>query len=354
MKEFLSKNKEQVKQLAIAYILSRLLLIGLLYALNGFDITKLFDCEHYINIAKNGYTQPMEYAFFPLLPLIIRYFGIFGTCIINQIAVIGTTYFIYKIAEEQFHIDPVLACRIWLVSPISMFTILPYTEPLFIFFTIASYYLYKNKKYYILAGIFLGLSVMIRSTGSLLFFTIALFMFINLLKKEEKFLNCVKVFVPATIISLIYPIYLQITLGNWKFFMDVQYTEWGKIHSNLLNTFLKFPFVLTVSHPFVRVVYAIDFIITGIFIILLIIFLAKKIIKKDITNYDIYTYMIISLLVITATCSGEKSPMVSYYRYFYACFPVFFLLPQKKYVLNIHKAVMIIYSLFFYFRFYFF
>lgn len=354
MKDFLNKNKQQVKQLAITYILSRIILIGLLYARKDFDINTLFDCEHYINIAKNGYTQLMEYAFFPLIPLIIRCFGAFGTCIINQIAVIGTTYFIYKIAEEQFKIDPVLTCKLWIVSPISMFTIIPYTEPLFLFFTIASYYLYKNKKYYFLTGIFLGLSVMTRSTGSLLFFTIALFMFINLLKKEEKFINCVKVFAPATIISLLYPIYLQITLGNWKFFMDVQYTEWGKIHSNLLNTFLKFPLVLTVSHPFVRVVYAIDFIITGIFIILLIVFLAKKIIKKDINNYDIYTYMIISLLVITATCSGEKSPMVSYYRYFYACFPVFFLLPQKRYVLSIHKFIMIIYSFFFYFGLYFF
>ena len=390
MMKIVSKFKidEKVKSIFWWYIVSRLLLLGLLIGLNGLDIAKLFDCEHYINIARNGYSQKFEYAFFPLFPLVIKYLGIAGAIFLNQVAVLGITYFIYRIAEDEFGYDPVLTCKIWLVSPIAMVTIICYTEPLFILFTISAYWLYKKRKKYMLAGILLGLSVATRSTGSMLFFALFIVMFIDLVRKRERFTNIVKMYVPATIISCMYPAYLQWTTGNWKFFVDIQYLYWGKEHSNLVHLISHIPGVLKRHTPTVFDKYAVILILVAPWIfgmakkqkikevvlniflvllleisvfsdparfdfigmILLLIYFIINIVKrrKDTSNLDLHLYMLLSILAITSTDAVASSPTISYYRYIFACFPCYFLLPQKNITINIEMIILSIVSVLFY------
>ena len=54
-----------------------------------------------------------------------------------------------------------------------------------------------------------------------------------------KFKNILITYIPATIISCIYPIYLYFKTGNPLYFVDVQFEYWGKIATNIFTVFFK-------------------------------------------------------------------------------------------------------------------
>lgn len=339
-------NTKEAKEILQCYVISRIFLLAILFSVTYFDLSKLFDCEHYINIANNGYCEDYLYAFFPLTPLLIRYLGVCGFCLLNQAAVLGTTYYIYKIAKEQFNYDPVVCCKIWLLSPVAPFTVICYGESIFLFFTVCAYYLYKNKRNYITAGVCLGLSVMTRSTGSILFFVIFGFMFVQMLQKKERFWNIVKMYIPATVISCIYPAYLQINTGSWRTFIDIQYTFWSKISLNIFTLLKQFPKIISIEDIQIRVFFTADFIIAYLYIILIIIGVIK--LRKHKESYDLLLYILATVILVTSTGKNNYNPTASYYRYFNGCFTLFFLLPQNKITIAIESVATILISMFLY------
>ena len=76
-------NKLYNKKVFKWFIVSRLLLVLIVLICclfsntNILDIYSYFDNEWYIDIANNGY-KDISVVFFPMVPLIIRYFGKLG------------------------------------------------------------------------------------------------------------------------------------------------------------------------------------------------------------------------------------------------------------------------------------
>jgi len=203
-----------------------------------------------------------------------------------------------------------------------------YSEALFIFLTILAFYLYKSKKNYFVLGLTLGLSVMTRSFGSMLFFTIFIFMFIDLIRKREKFKNILITYIPATIISCLYPIFLYVKTGNFLYFMDTQFIYWGRISTNIFTIlFDAFKIILNKVHFLFIFDYILVFFLIGYVIYVII----KNIKEKK--YYEIFLYIILSFIIMCSTIRGGKNPLASFYRYIFGCFPIYFMIKKNDFIL---------------------
>ena len=71
-REEIFENKLELKKILKWFLLSRVLLIVFLLIKGDLSILELYDSEHYLTMAKNGYVTDNLYAFFPLYPLVIK------------------------------------------------------------------------------------------------------------------------------------------------------------------------------------------------------------------------------------------------------------------------------------------
>lgn len=343
-KELVSKKKESeiikekpFKKLFTYYLISRICLILVMFLAEIIisntdntiydDVLLLFDNYHYLNIANDGYVFEYLYAFFPLTPLLIRYLGKAGFLILNQILVFGASYLLYLISRDVFKKEnPFYASLLFLISPIAIFTCMYYSEALFIFLTILAFYLYKTKKSYLWFGITLGLSVCTRSPGSLLFFALFVFMFIDFIKKKEKFKNILISYVPATIISCLYPIYLFIKTGNPLYFVDVQFEYWAKISTNIFTVFIDAAKII--FNDFYLICFLDYLLVLGLFIFI-ITYIIKH--RKDRNYWELFLYFAFTLVAISSTIKKDPSTVASFYRYIFCCFPIYLIIKEKDF-----------------------
>ena len=215
---------------------------------------------------------------------------------------------------------------LFFISPISIFTCMFYTVGLFLFLTIFAFYLYKCKKNYLILGITLGLSVMTRSLGSMLFFSIFIFMFIDVIKKKERFSNILITYIPATIISCLYPIYLYMETGDLLYFTEVQFLYWNRVSTNIFMILIDSFRYLNMNFNFL---YGLNYVLTAGLVIYIIYVIIKNWCDKK--YYEIYLYMIFSLIAICSTIRHTGDAVTSYYRYIFGCFPIYFMiLPKQK------------------------
>ena len=351
-------KKEIFKKILKYYLITRIFLIFLMIVDNYLLRIKLpyfpsvfyvWDGEHYINIAENGYIKDYLYAFFPAIPLLLRYLGKVGLFVLNQICVVLTSYLFYVIGKKYLKIkDPYVPVKYWLISPIAVTTMVFYTEALFVFLTTLTYYLYKEKKYYFVMGLVLGLCSTIRSTGSILFFSLFIIMIIDWIKKRIKLKDIIITYIPATIISCAYPIYLYITTGNPFKFVEVQ-KYWLKTSSNIFR--ILYDVIVYTINDF-GYLWTINSILTIIIIFYIIRYIIKN--RKEKSYYSLYIYMIMTIIMICFTIKGNGDPLTSYYRYIFASFPIYFMLKDDIKTYMILGAFTILVSNFFLINAYFF
>lgn len=332
---------KKIKEILIYFLYTRIFLIVIMFICNILlklkypqinSILNIWDGEHYINIAYNGYRSNYLYAFFPGIPFLIKYLSPIGVVLLNQIFVILTSYLIYLIGHKHLKLkNPINAVIVYLISPVAIFSMLPYTESLFIFLSTYSYYLYKEKKNYYLLGIILGTCSLVRSTGCVIFFSIFIMMTIDWFKKKLKLKNIFKTYIIATIISCIYPSYLYIKTGSPFTFTTVQNIYWARINTNPIM-FLYDTIKVTINSP--NVVY----IINSILSLIIMTFIMIKSIKwiKGKTNLDLSIYSILTILFLMFSIRKTGDPLTSYYRYLFACFPIYFMVPHNS---KIYKAI---------------
>ena len=179
-----------VRDVALTFLMTRLPLIaiaelaamvigqrpGVHYAASSNPLLAVWgrwDAEHYLNIARNGYSGT-EFAFFPLYPLLIRIVGTFtgsyliaGLIISNAASFLGMLY-LYKLVEHEFNRHVAQRATFYVsIFPTAIFFSAVYSESLFFFLTVASFY-YVRERRWLLAGIFGFLAALTRSEGVLL------------------------------------------------------------------------------------------------------------------------------------------------------------------------------------------
>lgn len=358
--EFLKKNKDVI----VAFFASRLMFILLmLISKNSYStILELGDGILYKEIAQFGYIEDDLVAFFPLIPILIRCFGDIGMLIINELAFLGTLFILKDFLIKDYkYKDVSLVLLLLALSPTGFFSMLEYTESLFFFFTLSAFVLFKKKKHPLLMGILIGLSVVTRNVGSLLFFAIFVGMCLDMIKKKTRFVDIVTAYIPATLLSISFPVYLQYAFGRWDAFVDTQFTNYIRVRSNFFYTlYWNLRYVFTNEFPYdgtdAMVLYKVNEFISLLlmcFVILLVIREILPMIKNKRIESDSVVLVLFCVFYIISLTSTIRDPMLdcptySFYRYYLAMFSIFVMLgktPFKKEITRIFIYVIIMISI---------
>ena len=346
VKKFFTDNKD----VFLLFVLSRLLFAAvLLIAQKSYaDVLLLFDAEHYRNVAAIGYQEEYMTACFPMAPLVIRYLGHVGAVIVNHLAFFFSLVFLKQlILKMKVEVKACYVLALAAFSPLALFISLEYTEALFFFFTVTAFYLYVTRRNPLLIGVVLGLSVATRNTGSLLFFAIFVGMVMEMIRSKEykKWIkNIVLAYIPATAISLIYPIFLQIRFGNWKLFMDCQYGYWLRIKSDIFKTiWVSLQVVFTDTYKYggemdaivlFKINEAFSLLLMALLIFLIVreILIMKRAGKISIPSVVavIYSVLFIIALCMTIRDPEYNAPTACYYRYYASLFTLYLGLGRFK------------------------
>lgn len=124
-----------------------------------------WDGGHYLGIAEFGYAEKFQYAFFPLYPLVIRVLSqitgnyLWAAVYISIVASFLGAQLLYRLADKNIKVLFAI-----FFFPTSFYLLTAYSEGLFLFLVVASFYFFRKEKL-ILATIFAALASATRLTG---------------------------------------------------------------------------------------------------------------------------------------------------------------------------------------------
>jgi len=298
-----------------------------------------FDGVHYLTIAEKGYSAQFTQVFFPLYPLLI---GIFNNILpfINPIITglfISNMLFLFSlmIFRKLMRLDYKEKEIKWMIAfllffPTSFFLGSLYTESLFFFLVISSFYMARKKRW-ILAGILGAFASATKLVGILLLPALlwewwqanrSKYHVLGI--KYKKILHTIFYILHSPIIYLIplglitYTIYLQQAFGDWLYFWHAQPVFGAErsgtgiiILPQVIWRYLK----MLVTNPYTQYSFWVALWELGSLVVscsLLVIGLLKKVRM----SYLIFGF----LTVIVPTLTGTLSSMP---RYILVAFPIF-------------------------------
>ncbi|EKE18603.1 MAG: hypothetical protein ACD_9C00288G0012 [uncultured bacterium] len=295
------------------------------------DMHNRWDSYWYLDIVQNGYYLKADntlanVVFFPLYPTLIKIFGrilpssadelgnfVLAGWILSMAFLVGACVYFYKFVKENHpDIDPELPILLMLIFPTAFFFNVIYTESIFLFLTIATFY-YAFRKNFYLAGLFAFLGALTHSNGA--FLALPILWKIVEINGWKNMLTpkAWKNFVPV----LFAPIGSFLFLGYdwWKFgdpflFFKIQ-SNWGRSFSINWDHFSFF------SNPSIANMFI------DIFLAIFIISSVVAVYKKLSPLYAIF----MSTTLIAAFTSGT---LMSVGRYSLVMFPLFILLAKIK------------------------
>lgn len=277
-----------------------------------------FDGVHYLGIAQHAYSYQYTQAFFPLYPIIIKIisFLTFGNylaaaLIVSNVFFLCTLLIFYKFVALKYNQKiAIWSCIFLSAFPTSFYFGAVYTESLFLFLIIYSFYLYEKKKLwqsYLVAAL---------SSGTRL---IGLFVAPFLIKKKKLS------FYPFLIVPLgflFYVLYLKIEFNNPLYFLSSQ-EIFGQARSTnriiflpqVLFRYLKI--ILTTNG--LALTTALFELVSTIFAYLILISSYKKV------NFRYLAFAFIAISIPTLTGTLASMP-----RYILIAFPIYIYLAMIK------------------------
>lgn len=290
---------------------------------NPIPLHAKWDSEWYLDIAQNGYSfkgpeKLSNIVFFPLYPLLIRMTSfltggrlILTGWILSSIFLLLALLYLFKLVKE-FHpkIDPYLPIFFLLIFPTAFFLNAVYTESLFIFLSLATFY-YGFKRKFLWAGVFGLFASLTRITGVLLFVPLLWEYFrsrdFNIARSLN--LKILPIFlVPVGTLSFF--LYHYFRFNDLFLFFKVE-SWWGRIFE--LN---KGHFLLFSNSAIVNLCLDVLFVI---FVLTALYFVFKKLR----TSYALYMIATLAIILSTGT-------LMSIGRYILVLFPVYILLASVK------------------------
>lgn len=291
-----------------------------------------WDGGHFLGIAKYGYIEKYQYAFFPLYPLLINIVSnltrdyLTAALIISITCAFLTIHLLYGLVRLDF--DKKIAQKVillLLLFPTSFYLLTVYSESLFLFLTIGTYF-FSRKKKLLLAIMFASLASATRLAG----LAVAVGLLIEVLTTSG--LSRKNWFVVFSFSGfLIYCLYLYKTIGDPFYFLVAEqhwqrniaipiFGFWETIKSlsnpkfiiNHFNTFLDLSFTIFG---------------TG-FVIRTFRFLPP--------SYSVYSLLSLLIPLFTPTLSSMP-------RFLLPIFPIFILvaLTKKDYLIFAYKLISI-------------
>src|SRR5215208_6999135 len=148
---------------------------------DAFTALARWDSVWYLGIAHDGYGSDGSVAFFPLYPLLVRFFAptgdpaalLFASYLVSLGALLGALYLLRRLAELE--LGPDAARRaLWLLAlfPGALWLGVPYSESLFLLLSVGAFYAARTGRW-AWAGSCAGLASATRSAGILLLVPLA-------------------------------------------------------------------------------------------------------------------------------------------------------------------------------------
>lgn len=285
-----------------------------------------FDGVHYIGIAEKSYFAQFTQAFFPLYPLLIRVFNgithnsIASGLVISNLSFLGALIWLYKLVRLDSTQTQAKQTVVWLLLfPSSFFFGSLYTESVFLFVTLASFYAARQRRW-LLAGVWGAVAAATRILGILLI--PALLVEYLALSKRSRW-GWWPLLLPAAGL-LLYMYYLNVSFHDPLYFLHAQ-PAFGAGRSGdkiilLYQVFWRY-FKMLFTVPVTSLLYytvSQEFLSAVIFLFLSL--LAFKFTRRSYAIFGILAY-------ILPTLTGTFSSMP---RYVLVLFPAFIILGRIK------------------------
>ncbi len=223
-----------------------------------------WDGGHFINIARLGYFNPQEYAFFPLFPNLIRFVSVFtfgnlivAGLIISNVSFLAFLIIFHKLIKIKF--SPKVADTAtftFLIFPTAFFGVAVYSESVFLLLAVATFYFLQKKKFLYAAaasaltsatrfvGIFLAipviLSLLARHSG----------------ERSDSRIDSGRarmtklILIPISLSGLfLYSLYLYLKFGDPFYFSTVE-SIWHRSYVNPVSTIFSYLTVNPFNKPF--------------------------------------------------------------------------------------------------------
>lgn len=188
------------------------------------QILTAWDVLHFQTIARNGYVDPMEMAFFPGLPAILAA----GESVGLPMSVTGVGLSLLGSALAAwalFRIGGVIPACLWLLLPTSVFTVVAYTEAPF---AAAAFWAWERalKGKWLQAALLAGLACSFRVSG---LFLIAALVVMALTERGtlKRWWQLGWLLIPVGVI-VGYLWFLHGLTGSWTAWFDAQKSGWGR------------------------------------------------------------------------------------------------------------------------------
>jgi len=312
-----------------------------------------WDVQWYVDIAQRGYgwkkaagTSPT--AFFPLYPALVHVVGtltqrsyLTAAMLVSNVAFFLALWYLWRLA--RWEIGRAVAGRTVLyvtVFPTALFFFAGYTESLFLWLTVASFY-HLRRQDWLLAGAFGALASATRVSGVLLVLPLAYEYLrgrnFDLRRLDRGALGVV--LVPTGLAAFM--AYLALSVGDAMAFTQSQ-AAWQKIFTPWIwSGFLESLRQILEVQPaasFFEVHNVINVTIGGLFLVLS--FVAARRLGA---SYGLYlaAFWLVTL-VSPAMANGYPVPLISLSRYVLALFPVFICLGIVGRRGEFHNAYMVL------------
>ncbi|MBE3559614.1 MAG: hypothetical protein IMW89_10360 [Ktedonobacteraceae bacterium] len=350
------------------FTLSRLLLITVTYfgyilltapkySSEPVDLVGLFsswnhwDAANYVRIAQYGYQTKLDFAFFPLFPMLISAisypFGnwgyVAGGLIISNLALLGAMFVIYQLAAEFGGDQTARRTLLYLcIFPTAFFFFAAYNESLFLFLAAGSFLAMRRKQWW-LAGLLGLLASLARSAGPILAVP---YLYELWIAREQVFTsrkNALLSIVPITLIPLgiaLYALYCWKMTGNPLIFAAVQIhwarhitLPWAGIWQAIVELVAVQPF-----GSFYQAHIILDFGATLLFIVLAI--LGRTRLRM---SYSLWAATMLFYILLSPS-TGQHDSLISNQRFVLELFPCFITLALLgiKYP-RLHQALVLLF-----------
>lgn len=290
-----------------------------------------FDGEHYLSIAFFGY-KDLQQAFFPLYPFLIKLFSFFfgkelfaytlSGIFISNILFLLSLFLFWKVIRLDYSEKIAKFSTIaLLVFPTSFFFSGVYTESLFLFLSLLTYLLYRQKKY-LLSGLVGILMTATRIYG--LF--VVLMILIDVLENRFSLKKILKDKIYLVLLSLLglfgYMVYLKVNYSDPLAFYTLQ-TLVGEQHQRgivlLPQVFYRYLKILITSKMPLYSLYTwfLEVLTASLFVFVPIYGYLKKV------KLSYLSYVLLGFLVPSIQGSFSSVP-----RYLLVIFPAFIIIGQ--------------------------
>jgi Gpi18-like mannosyltransferase len=286
-----------------------------------------WDTIWYTKIAEQGYSSDdLSTAFFPLYPLLIRLTStlvsvnsVAAGLIVSSIAALGAFTWFYHMTREQYGEKTAQNALLWLaVIPTAFFLFAAYTESLFMFFAIGSWW-FGQKQQWEFAGLMGGLAALTRPQGLLLAFPLA-FIFLMQFRHRQvsswRAANLLPV-VGGGLLFVAYVFQLNGSLTAW-FEIEAQWRQYALPWQTIWQSLLE---IWTSGDVAVGLVNALDLGLTLLFLGLVLWAVRQKKYAES-----IYLAIIIFPPLFTIARFNPFLPLASISRFLVVAFPGFVLL----------------------------